>query len=102
LCFTLGIAHGYEYLDFAAAVRFPIVFSQPYVFHLTEYINVLVVRGYETQEEANRETILISEKILKAALILEELGRKNYNYVTVTHPEKILAFAQAVMNLPDE
>ena len=103
LCLSLGIAHGYNYLDFASAVRYPIIFSEPYILHITEdYIHLLVVRGYETQEEANLEAISISKKIIKAALTLEELGRKNYKSASVTHPEKLLEFANVVKKLPKD
>jgi len=99
LCLAVGIAHGYRLLDLEEATRYPLVFSQPYAIHIANHLQELVSRGRETQNNSDREAVSISKNIVKSAIMLEELGRKNYKLASITDSNKLLSFVETIKKL---
>lgn len=95
-CFVLGVEHGYGFATLEESVQYPIVLSQPFMYYIAGYFDLLCSLGAMGKNKSIQETQRVGAEIISTAIHLVKLGVDNYELVTSTSPNTASSFIVAL------
>jgi hypothetical protein len=95
-CFILGVEHGYGFATLEESVQYPIVLSQPFMYYIAGYLDLLYSLEAMGKNKSVQETQRVGAEIISTANHLVKLGAENYELVTPTSPNTASDFIVAL------